>query len=85
MLTNRLSIDLIIITAIVCLVWWLQSATNDIRWSIHREIITPLYCIALGIADQIAHSAAIWHIVALELYCTTVLYLSPQNGLKMAY
>jgi hypothetical protein len=85
MLTNRLPLDLIIVTVIICIAWSLFQAINDTKWSAYRNIITPLYCIYLDTLDQIAHSIALWHIVAVELYRTVLYSLSPQNSPKWAY
>lgn len=85
MLTKQLPLNLIICAFIITLAWLLFQAVSDAKWSLHREVLTPLYCNYLDAIDQLTASLALWRLVAVEAYRTVLYLIYPSNQLKMAY
>lgn len=85
MLTKSLPLNLIICAFIITLAWLLFQAVSDAKWSLHREVLTPIYCFTLDTIDQLTLQIALWRLAAYSLYCTVLYLIYPQNSLKMAY
>lgn len=77
--------ELALIYIALCLIWWLQSAASEVKWSLHREVIVPLHCFTLDIADQITLQIALLRLAAYGLYCTVQYLFTPQLSLNKAY